>query len=188
VTIQERWIDLLHRTATGTRRFRTLLTPVGVLIYGGFTTLFVFAALLVDRLLGLPALLPEVVRLPVAMPVMVVGAATTFWSAFHFLKVKGTPVPFNPPPTVVDTGPYRYARNPMLTGVFVFLFGLGFAVNSISLVFLFTPLYMLANVWELRRIEEPELVRRLGDEYIKYRRRTPMFFPRLRHQPTGGRI
>ena len=41
-------------------------------------------------------------------------------------------MPFNPPPKVVKTGPYRYARNPMLTGVFLFLFGVGFGVNSIS--------------------------------------------------------
>jgi len=66
----------------------------------------------------------------VSIPLMVVGLAITAWSVFHFLKVKGTPVPFNPPPQVVKTGPYRYARNPMLTGVFLFLFGLGFGINS----------------------------------------------------------
>jgi protein-S-isoprenylcysteine O-methyltransferase Ste14 len=47
------------------------------------------------------------------------------------------------------------------------------------LVFLFTPLFILANVWELKHIEEPELIRRLGDEYAAYRRRTPMFLPRV---------
>jgi protein-S-isoprenylcysteine O-methyltransferase Ste14 len=111
---------------------------------------------------------------------MAAGVAVTAWSAFHFLKVKGTPVPFNPPPQVVRTGPYRYARNPMLTGVFLFLFGLGLGLNSASLVFLFTPLFVLINVWELKQIEEPELTRRLGDDYIEYRRQTPMFLPRFR--------
>lgn len=81
------------------------------------------------------------------------------------------------PPTLVQAGPYRYARNPMLTGVFVFLWGLGVGLNSVSLVLLFTPLFVLVNYWELTRIEEPELVVRFGDEYVEYRRRTPMFFP-----------
>jgi protein-S-isoprenylcysteine O-methyltransferase Ste14 len=175
--VRERWINLLHRAATGTRSTRTLLTPIGVAIFGAFTALFVIAAVLVDRLLSLPSLVPEVARLPVSIPLLAVGAAITAWSAFHFLRVKGTPVPFNPPPKVVTTGPYRYARNPMLTGVFLFLFGLGFFVNSISLVLFFTPLFILVNVWELKAIEEPELVKRLGDDYIEYRRRTPMFFP-----------
>ena len=105
------------------------------------------------------------------------GLLVTAWSVLHFLKVKGTPVPFNPPPKVVATGPYRYARNPMLTGVFVFMFGLGFFFNSASLVFFFAPLYVIINVWELKKIEEPELIKRLGDEYIKYQRNTPMFIP-----------
>jgi len=78
---------------------------------------------------------------------------------------------------VVKTGPYRYARNPMLTGVFLFLFGLGIGVNSLSLVCFFTPLYVLVNMWELKEIEEPELLRRLGDEYNEYRKQTPMFIP-----------
>ena len=178
--IKERWIDLIHRAATGTKKTRTLLTPVGVLVFAAFTGLFVLAAVWVDRLLNLPGMLPDGMRLPVAVPVMVVGIATTAWSAFHFLRVKGTPVPFNPPPEVVSSGPYRYARNPMLTGVFIFLFGLGLAVDSLSLVAVFTPLFIVFNIWELRAIEEPELLRRFGDEYEDYRRRTPMFIPRLR--------
>jgi len=175
--IRERWINLLHRAATGTKKTRTLLTPIGVAIFGAFTALFVVAALWFDGLLSLPSLLPEGARLPVSIPLMAVGIAFTAWSGFHFLRVKGTPVPFNPPPEVVTTGPYRYARNPMLTGVFLFLFGLGFAVDSFSLVVFFTPLFILVNLWELKEIEEPELVKRFGDEYIEYRRRTPMFIP-----------
>jgi len=66
----------------------------------------------------------------------------------------------------------------MLTGVFLFLFGIGFSFNSVSLVFFFTQLYVLINMWELKKIEEPELIMRLGDEYIEYRRNTPMFIPR----------
>jgi protein-S-isoprenylcysteine O-methyltransferase Ste14 len=150
-----------------------------VAIFGAFTALFVFAAILVDGLLHLPHLLPESVRLPVSIPVMALGAVVTAWSAFHFLRVKGTPVPFNPPPTVVKTGPYQYVRHPMLTGVFVFLLGVGFGINSVSLVFFFTPLFVAINVWELKQIEEPELARRFGDDYTEYRRQTPMFIPRF---------
>ena len=178
----ERWINLLHRAATGTKKTRITLTPIGLTVFGALTALFVIAAFIVDRLFGLPRLLPEAVRLPVSIPMMAAGVALTAWSAFHFLKVKGTPVPFNPPPKVVNTGPYRYVRNPMLTGVFLFLFGLGFSVNSVSLVVFFTPLYVLINVWELKKIEEPELMKRLGNEYIEYRRQTPMFIPRCRRK------
>ena len=184
--IRERWIDLLYRAATGSRRVRTVLTPVGLLVFGLFTALFVVAALLVDRLFGLPGLLPQAARLPVALPLIAVGTTVTAWSAIHFLRARGTPVPFNPPPELVDTGPYRYARNPMVTGVFLLLFGIGFGVNSISMVCVFTPLYVLANAWELKQIEEPELERRLGERYVKYRNRTPMFLPGVGRRPRLG--
>ena len=177
---RKRWIDLLHKAATGTKKTRTLLTPIGVMIFGTFTALFVSAAIIVDRLLNLPRPLPDGARLLVSIPMIAVGVSVTSWSVFHFLKVKGTPVPFNPPPKVVKTGPYRYVRNPMLTGVFLILFGVGFGVNSFSLVVFFAPLCVLINVWELKKIEEPELLRRLGDEYIEYRRQTPMFIPGCR--------
>ena len=114
------------------------------------------------------------------MPILAIGLFLTLWSILHFIKVKGTPVPFNPPPKLVTTGPYAFARNPMLTGVFILLFGFGILFRSISLVFIFTPLFILFNVLELRAIEEPELEKRLGKDYFEYKKRVPMFIPRLK--------
>jgi len=175
--IRSHWINILHRAATGTKKTRTLLTPIGVVIFAVYTTLFVVLAVLIDRLLALPWPVPNVISWLISVLLMAIGAAAVAWSAFHFLKVKGTPVPFNPPPTLVTTGPYKFSRNPMLTGVFLFLFGIGFAIKSLSLVVFFIPLFVSANVWELKEIEEPELVKRLGKDYIAYREHTPMFLP-----------
>jgi hypothetical protein len=68
----------------------------------------------------------------------------------------------------------------MLMGLFVFLFGLGVLFRSISLVFIFTPLFVLLNALELKAIEEPELEKRFGKEYVEYKKRVPMFIPRLK--------
>ncbi|UCD33566.1 MAG: isoprenylcysteine carboxylmethyltransferase family protein, partial [Desulfobacterales bacterium] len=163
--IRDHWISLIHRTATGTKKIRMLLTPVALVVFGGFTVLFMILAVLVDRWLSLPWPLSSGLSWLIAAPLIAIGVGVTVWSTFHFLKVKGTPVPFNPPPTLVMTGPYKFVRNPMLTGVFLLLFGIGFAIKSLSLVVLFTPLFILANIWELKEIEEPELVKRLGEDY-----------------------
>ena len=149
-------------------------------IFGVFTSLFVILSVLVDRWRSLRWPLSSGLSWLIAAPLIVIGVGVAAWSAFHFLKVKGTPVPFNPPPTLVMTGPYQFVRNPMLTGVFLLLFGIGFAIKSLSLVVLCTPLFGLANVWELKEIEEPELVQRLGEDYVAYQQRTPMFIPRMR--------
>ena len=74
----------------------------------------------------------------------------------------------------------------MLTGVFALLFGFGMFFGSVFLFFVFTPLFILINFWELKAIEEPELVKRLGQEYIEYRKKTPMFFPRLGPKQKGN--
>jgi protein-S-isoprenylcysteine O-methyltransferase Ste14 len=175
-----RWIEFLYKLATGTKRGRTLLTPVGAVIFGFFTTVFVLAALAFDKWLNLPIIMPMPTSIYISTPFLVVGALVTGWSIIHFLRVKGTPVPVNPPARLVTTGPYAYTRNPMLTGIFILLFGIGVMFGSISLIFIFTPLFVLVNAWELKEIEEPELVRRLGEEYIAYRSKTPMFIPEIK--------
>ena len=77
--IRRSWIDLLHRAATGTKKTRTLLTPIGVAMFGVFTAVFVIAALWIDRLLSLPGLLPDGARFPVSVPLMAAGIAVLGW-------------------------------------------------------------------------------------------------------------
>ncbi len=178
--LRERLINLLYRAATGTKRSRDLLTPIGALFFTLFTAVFVAVGLLVDQALPVRWPISEACSRLISIPILGAGVSITAWSVIHFLKVKGTPVPFNPPPKLVDSGPYKHVRNPMVTGVFLLLFGIGFAIGSLSLVAIFTPLYILAHLWELKKIEEPELVKRLGDDYVDYRSRTPMFFPAIR--------
>jgi protein-S-isoprenylcysteine O-methyltransferase Ste14 len=67
----------------------------------------------------------------------------------------------------------------MLTSVFMILFGLGVLLNSVSMIFIFSPLFILLMIWEIRAVEEPELEMRLGEQYIQYKKRVPMFFPRI---------
>jgi protein-S-isoprenylcysteine O-methyltransferase Ste14 len=57
--------------------------------------------------------------------------------------------------------------------------GPGIVLNSFFTVFILGPLLLAAAAVELKLIEEPELEKRLGDDYIKYWQQTPMFFPGL---------
>jgi protein-S-isoprenylcysteine O-methyltransferase Ste14 len=177
MSFRSSWIETMHRTATGSQKRRTILTPVGLLIFFIALAVIIALSLGVDWLLGFPKLFGGYWNLISGLPVLAIGLFFVLWSNWHFLRVKGTPVPFNPPPKLVTTGPYAYARNPMVTGVLVVLFGLGLLLKSISLTFIFTPLFVLFNAWELKAIEEPELEQRLGKEYVEYKKRVPMFFP-----------
>ena len=66
----------------------------------------------------------------------------------------------------------------MLSGVFTTLFGVGLLFQSVSMVFLWTPVFIVLNVIELKLVEEPELERRFDESYREYRQRVPMFIPR----------
>ncbi len=68
----------------------------------------------------------------------------------------------------------------MLAGVFFMLFGIGFAFQSLSLVFFYTPLFIFLNYLELRYFEEYELEKRFGTKYMEYKKRTPMFYGKRR--------
>lgn len=127
-----------------------------------------------------PGLLPNGWNELISLPFIIIGLWFAGWSILRFLIAKGTPVPLNPPPKLVETGPYAYTRNPMLTGVFFLIFGLGLWFNSISVAFIFTPIFIALNILQIKLIEEPELELRLGQQYLEYKNRVPMFIPNLR--------
>ncbi|MBN2288139.1 MAG: isoprenylcysteine carboxylmethyltransferase family protein [Candidatus Glassbacteria bacterium] len=174
-------IDLLYKHATSkTTLLRLVLTVLAGGFFLGLVAVFVLAGIWADRLSGLPALPDCPWTLVPGIALAVLGPVLMFWSAFNFFRVRGTPVPLAPPPCLVCRGPYAHVRNPMLSGLFFLLFGLGFLLLSVSLVFVFTPVFILLNYLELKKVEEPELVKRLGQDYVEYRKRVRMFIPRLR--------
>ncbi len=170
--------DLFYSVATGPKRLRLLLTPVGLVVFFGMLLLVVFGSLYMDRVLAFPKLLSGPIGTLIGVVLLSLGLVIWVWCVVWFSKAKGTPVPFNPPRELVTVGPYAWSRNPMLTGVFAFLFGIGFLLHSVSMVFVWTPVFVIFNVLELKLVEEPELERRFGESYTEYRRRVPIFVPK----------
>ncbi len=179
MNFQERWIDFLYRSAMASRRTRALLTPLGAIVFFAFVAAFIVGAAYCDRFFAFPPLLPAPYQSIVGGVLLVLGVVAVGWCNKNFFKAHGTPVPLNPPQELVCVGPHAVIRNPILAGLFAAMFGVGFLMNSISLVAFFTPLFILVNVVEIKMIEEPELEKRFGDSYLEYKKRTPMFFPRL---------
>lgn len=97
---------------------------------------------------------------------------------------EGTLAPWDPPQRLVLHGPYRYVRNPMISGVIFVLFGealillsrphFTWALTFVALNFIYIPL-----------LEEPQLKRRFGADYVDYSRHVPRLVPRLRPWTPG---
>ena len=171
-----RWVELIYKIATGNWRARVILAPIVATLYLSLIIFFVLLSLAVDQWLSFPRVYYSL-SLTIGLFFIIFGIFLALFSTALFFGARGTPVPVSPPPKLVTTGPYKFARNPMLSGIFIQLFGLGIALGSLSLTFIFTPLFIIINVWELKKVEEPELLKRLGKPYAEYKKRVPMFFP-----------
>lgn len=175
-----RLVDYFHAAATGPNHRRRRLTPLGLLVFGGSLAVVVAGGLKTDQWLELPRLAPGVFGVIAGSVCFVAGGLLCAWCVERFFSAHGTPVPMNPPDELVVSGPYARVRNPMLSGVFMALVGLGLLLHSVGLCLIWTPAYVLLHTAELKWVEEPELMRRFGAEYEEYRAAVPMFIPRPR--------
>lgn len=97
----------------------------------------------------------------------------------HFvMEGRGTLAPWDPPQQLVVQGPYRYVRNPMISGVLFILFGEAFVLLSWPHL-QWAILFAFINAVYIPALEEPLLRQRFGDSYREYCRRVPRFIPRL---------
>jgi protein-S-isoprenylcysteine O-methyltransferase Ste14 len=91
---------------------------------------------------------------------------------------EGTLAPWDPPRKLVVHGPYRYVRNPMISGVLIVLLGEALVLLSPS-HFWWVLTFFAINAVYIPLLEEPLLQSRFGDSYTEYRRHVPRLIPRL---------
>jgi protein-S-isoprenylcysteine O-methyltransferase Ste14 len=96
---------------------------------------------------------------------------------------RGTLAPWDPPKHLVIDGPYRYVRNPMISGVVFVVFGEAMLLLSYAHL-AWALLFLLLNMVFIPLLEEPELEGRFGEPYREYCRHVSRIIPRL--QPWTG--
>jgi protein-S-isoprenylcysteine O-methyltransferase Ste14 len=97
----------------------------------------------------------------------------------------GTLAPWDPPRRLVLRGPYRYVRNPMISGVVLMLFGESLVLLSTAHAE-WAACFLVFNLIYIPLFEEPQLKRRFGAAYLEYCRHVPRVVPRLRPWVPGG--
>jgi protein-S-isoprenylcysteine O-methyltransferase Ste14 len=103
----------------------------------------------------------------------VVGLGLLIWCVREFYVAgRGTLAPWAPPQQLVETGPYRFSRNPMYIAVLLLLCGWALGFRSRALV-----LYAVGVVFafHLRVVlyEEPCLAQTHGEKWKLYRAHVP---------------
>ena len=128
-----------------------------------------------------PALLAELAGLVL----LAIGLALFAASLRRFAgEGEGTLAPWDPPRRLVVRGPYRYVRNPMISGVVFVLFGEACVLRSLPHL-VWAGFFLALNLVYIPLVEEPQLARRFGDAYREYCRHVPRVVPRLRPWTQG---
>jgi protein-S-isoprenylcysteine O-methyltransferase Ste14 len=92
---------------------------------------------------------------------------------------QGTLAPWDPPRRLVVRGPYRYVRNPMISGVILVLLGEALVLRSRAHL-VWALVFTGVNAVYIPLFEEPFLIRRFGSEYREYCRHVHRLIPRWR--------
>ncbi len=107
---------------------------------------------------------------------ILVSLGLHIWSRAHLQEFYAERVEVQPEHKVIDTGPYRLMRHPVITSFFGIATGL-FLINP-SLTTLAAWFY---TIWDFSRAarQEEDLLTKTLPGYAAYAHRTPRFLPRL---------
>ena len=114
------------------------------------------------------------------LAVLVIGLLLFVSSLGRFAtEGKGTLAPWDPPRRLVVHGPYRFVRNPMISGVIFILAAEAMLLSSVPHA-LWALMALVINLVYIPLVEEPGLRARFGPSYDEYCRHVPRIVPRLR--------
>jgi protein-S-isoprenylcysteine O-methyltransferase Ste14 len=132
--------------------------------------LAVIAGLALNWLVPLPFLPANLPTGWLGATVFVLTLALVTWAIVTITRA-GSNVPTNQPTTtIVESGPYRFTRNPIYLGMFLGLIGLTIAFDNLWLLMMLVPFALVIRYGVVAR-EEAYLERKFGDVYRGYRSR-----------------
>ena len=112
----------------------------------------------------------------VGASLMVIGIIVRQWSIFILGRSFTLTISVQKNQKVVDNGPYRLIRHPSYLGMSLTLIGIGVALQSLGGVLAILVIYGLAIGYRIH-VEEKFLASELGDDYIRYMKRTKRIIP-----------
>jgi protein-S-isoprenylcysteine O-methyltransferase Ste14 len=156
------------------------LTAIAVLPFTVTVLIPVWLARRNGIALAVGTTLPERAEQIAGLALLALGGVLFVASLQRFAtEGRGTLAPWDPPRRLVVRGPYRFVRNPMISGVVLVLLGEALVLRSRPHL-LWALIFLGINAVHIPLLEEPLLAARFGADYQKYRRNVPRLLPRLR--------
>ena len=122
--------------------------------------------------------IPSIFQIVLGLFMLALGIWLAVWTMFLFYKIgKGTPAPWAAPKHLVVQGPYKYVRNPMISGVLFILTAEVLILNSFAL-FCWAISFFFINCVYFKLFEEKQLEKTFGQSYLEYKKKVPMWIPK----------
>lgn len=143
--------------------------------------LILFFSLKVDKIFGFYPF----IRIPwnaILFFIFSFSGGIIVWRAYTYLVVvgEGGPCPqLGGTKKLVTIGPYALVRHPSVIGKLLGIIGLGCLSGSIFFTCIVIPALFIWSIFYNRFIQEKGCVEKFREEYLEYRKRVPMFIPRL---------
>jgi protein-S-isoprenylcysteine O-methyltransferase Ste14 len=106
----------------------------------------------------------------------VCGIALAVWARLHLGRNWGMPMTQRAEPELVTSGPYRFVRHPIYTGLLTAVLGTALVNNLLGLI---VVAVMLAYFYYCGTVEERNLAATFPQAYPEYKSRTKMLIPFL---------
>ena len=163
----------------------SLIQRIATLSFGSMLFLCIVPWVLLFLVKNLSSLIaiecPRSFEVTVSLVFIICGLGLVLWSTISQWSIgRGTPVPITPTQILIVKGPYRLCRNPIQLGSMLYYLGIGALFDSLFtglmcsiIAFVFGSLYH-------KLVEEKELLLRFGEDYRKYREKTPFLIPKIR--------
>jgi len=104
----------------------------------------------------------------IGVVLVITGILIVYRSNLILLK-NGTSIrPFEIPNVLINSGPFRYSRNPIYLGMTIVLFGLVVILGSLSPI-IFPIMFLIIINISIIPHEENRLEKLFGDEYLEYK-------------------
>ena len=116
------------------------------------------------------AVLPPRIALVAGVLLVALGIALFASAFFNFRRARTSLVPIKPTTAIVETGPYRFTRNPMYLSLALAYLGVTLWMDSLWPL-LFLPLVLFTVQRAVIAREERYLEAKFGDEYRGYKTR-----------------
>ena len=146
--------------------WRTRLTGVS-----GVAVFVIAAALRGGGLAG-----PNVALAAIGAALFACGIALAVWARLHLGRNWGMPMTQRAEPELVTSGPYRFVRHPIYSGLLVAMLGTTLVNNLLGLIIVAV---LVAYFYYCGTVEERNLVSAFPAAYPQYRGRTKMLIPFL---------